>query len=152
MKQIRLGVFETNSSSTHSVTINGGDNIITPKFLSTIHFGEYGWDEAIYVSVEDKLSYVITLIGELEGIPEDLDAFLTCKHYVWLKEMVFEHCGLELRIGPSSDTYSLLGYVDHQSLDTLEDFWSDDEVEFKTKMKDFIFNEKYGFETDNDNH
>ena len=43
MKQIRNGVFETNSSSIHSIAISKEPVI---NFLDTIHFrlGEFGWE------------------------------------------------------------------------------------------------------------
>jgi hypothetical protein len=44
MRQTRNGVFETNSSSTHSISISGNDKFIYPKFIPTIEFGEYGWE------------------------------------------------------------------------------------------------------------
>lgn len=158
MKQIRQGVFETNSSSTHSVTIsNAGDKYWMPKYLPKIEFGEYGWEKRTYTDYTDKLSYVITMISskyELwRGLSDDSakEEFLKTQHFLWLKDMVKDYCGLDLEVRFMGDYYPL-GYIDHQSENTLDAFWSDNEDEFKSKMKEFIFNEKYAFETDNDNH
>lgn len=157
MKQIRQGVFETNSSSTHSVTIyNAEDKYVYPKYLPAIEFGEYGWEQNLYPDYTDKLSYVITMIGskhELGGLSDESakEEFLNCLHFLWLQDMVKEVCGVELAV-KFLDGWNPLGYIDHQSEDTLDAFWSDEEDEFKSKMKEFIFNEKYAFETDNDNH
>lgn len=151
MKQIRQGVFETNSSSTHSLTISGIDKFIYPKFIPIIEFGEYGWEQEIYSDFTDKISYVITMLATINRI-QKFEDFLVLKEFVWLKEAVNQHCGQELRIKAINDKYSPLGYVDHQSNNVLNEFLSQDELEFKVKVLDFIFNEKYGFETDNDNH
>jgi hypothetical protein len=43
MKQIRKGVFETNSSSTHSICIAKDDGLTIPKSLH-FDFGEFGWE------------------------------------------------------------------------------------------------------------
>jgi len=149
MKQTRNGVFETNSSSTHSISILGKDKFIYPKFIPAIEFGEYGWEEESYSAFTDKLSYVITMLATLNGV-DKIEDFLNLKEFVWLKEAVEQHCGQPLEVKPL-DGWSPLGYVDHQSNDVLNEFLSSDELEFKIKVLEFIFNEKYGFETDNDN-
>ena len=151
MKQIRQGVFETNSSSTHSLTISGKDKFIYPNFIPTIEFGEYGWEQETYSDFTDKISYVITMLATINGI-QKFEDFLELKEFIWLKEAVNQHCGQELKIKAIDDKYNPLGYVDHQSNDVLDEFLSQDELDFKVKVLDFIFNEKYGFKTDNDNH
>lgn len=46
--KIRKGVFETNSSSTHSIAISKDKvNIFVGGFIS-FHIGEYGWEEGEY--------------------------------------------------------------------------------------------------------
>lgn len=158
MKQIRNSVFETNSSSTHSVTISmsGGDYLEKPSELPVIKFGEFGWEEVKYSEVEDKLSYFVTMIGSkisyMKENEERMNLFLSSNHFLWLKEMVKEHCGFDLVVEMLDEDLFPFGYVDHQSQDTLSSFWSDDKDEFKKLSKDFIFNIKYGFMTDNDNH
>ncbi len=149
MRQIRKGVFETNSSSTHSITISGEDKIIYPKFIPVIEFGEYGWEEESYSDFTDKLSYVVTMLATLNRV-EKIEDFLKLKEFTWLKEAVEQHCGQILEVKPLAG-WSPLGYVDHQSNDVLDEFLPSDELGFKIKVLDFIFNEKYGFETSNDN-
>lgn len=151
MKQIRQGVFETNSSSTHSLTISGKDKFIYPNIIPTIEFGEYGWEQETYLDFTDKISYVITMLATVNRI-QKFEDFLLLKEFGWLKEAINQHCGQELKIKAIGDKYNPLGYVDHQSNDVLDEFLSQDELEFKVKVLDFIFNEKYGFETNNDNH
>jgi hypothetical protein len=61
MKQTRFNVFETNSSSTHSICISkeSHKNILP----SQVEFRgkDFGWEEAIYTDVESKASYIYTL-------------------------------------------------------------------------------------------
>lgn len=62
MKVIRQKVFETNSSSTHSICISKED---VKNFPACIHFGfgEYGWENDV---VDDTASYLYTAIVELD--------------------------------------------------------------------------------------
>ena len=57
MKQVRNGVFETNSSSVHSICIQKDKNITLPNSIY-FHTGEYGWE----FDCVDTASYLYTLI------------------------------------------------------------------------------------------
>lgn len=59
MKQIRLGVGNTNSSSTHAIVIASKDGYTLPK---SIHFklGEFGWAYDILNTIEERASYFYT--------------------------------------------------------------------------------------------
>lgn len=59
MKQIRKGVFETNSSSTHSICIAKNVELTIPKSLH-FSFGEFGWEIDTLYSVGEKASYLYT--------------------------------------------------------------------------------------------
>ena len=160
MRQIRSSVFETNSSSTHSVALRGGKNYCyVPTYTLRVSLGEYGWEQARYSGIEEKLSYIYTMMQYYMGYEEkwdwgerDFGLLENSKWSKWIKEMVLEHCGQEILLTSNNDGYYPLGYIDHQSTDTLCDFWSEDEDEFKANMKDLIFNERYIIITDNDNH
>lgn len=71
-RKIRKGVFETNSSSVHSLVISN-DGREPSKFKLNkdgeieIDFGQFGKDERIYSSQYDKLSYLITCLYYLSG-------------------------------------------------------------------------------------
>ena len=56
MKIIRKNVFETNSSSTHSISISKLNDYILPKEIN-FTFGEFGWEFSKYTSSFDKASY-----------------------------------------------------------------------------------------------
>ncbi len=59
MKKIRQSVFETNSSSTHSICVAVTDNYEIPKSL---HFGfdQFGWETRILRSTGAKADYLYT--------------------------------------------------------------------------------------------
>lgn len=57
MRQIRNGVFETNSSSVHSICIQKDKNITLPNSIY-FHTGEYGWE----FDCVDTASYLYTAI------------------------------------------------------------------------------------------
>lgn len=58
-KQIRQGVFETNSSSTHSICIAKDAELTIPKSLH-FDFGEFGWECDTLQSIGEKASYLYT--------------------------------------------------------------------------------------------
>ncbi len=59
MKQVRIGVFETNSSSTHSICISAvrNDPLQYPSHI-IFKCGEFGWREARLDTPEEKASYL----------------------------------------------------------------------------------------------
>ena len=92
-KKIRSGVFETNSSSVHSLVfskeglepsvlpVDKNDKIITD-------FGEFGREYCIYNTQAEKLSYLITCLyylssgfDSVEGVYDNYD-FQTLEKYV----------------------------------------------------------------------
>jgi len=71
MKKIRKGVFETNSSSTHSICIAKDAELTIPKSLH-FDFGEFGWEYDTLSDVYTKASYLYTgLMGN--GRKDDFD-------------------------------------------------------------------------------
>lgn len=176
MKLIRRSVFETNSSSTHSISFVPDGVLKFPESV-TLTFGEFGWEEETHYDVQTKLTYVMTALQYYVSTPKypscpdgmswtdwenseekkqyNVDyekAILESIYILWLRELlndvgVIVHENL---CGP--DKYSRFGYIDHQSVDTLDGIWSDDEVTFKNNMKNFIFNPNCYLRTDNDNH
>ena len=67
MRQIRNGVFETNSSSTHSVSVRCGkglqQNWMPVGNDGYIHasLDEFGWEIETYRDQDAKLSYLLTM-------------------------------------------------------------------------------------------
>jgi len=124
MKQIRKGVFETNSSSTHSICIAKDVEITTPKSLH-FSFGEFGWECDTLQSLEEKASYLYTgLVAN--GRKEDFDKIAKL-----LKDKGIDVTADEANFKESSYTGSdgnlvtytyadNAGYVDHS--DEMTDF------------------------------
>lgn len=137
MKNIRSGVFETNSSSTHSIAIaedaDGILDTIVPDADGTIVFigGEFGWSWEKFNDPMTKANYCAV---DLQSNPASM---------TMLSEVISQHTGAK-RIVFSIDRDS--SYVDHQSVGTSEDAFANTEA-----LKNFIFNPKSWLFTGNDN-
>jgi hypothetical protein len=128
MKQIRQNVFETNSSSTHSLTISNkalkpselrADDCFTGQVI--VEFGEYGWGPDRLTRQDKRLSYLCTMFWELEcrGLT-DVATIVDKPGYITIDTAVFKHTGLHIKLrGIKVSMYSgvlaIDGYVDHQS-------------------------------------
>ena len=163
MKNIRTAVFETNSSSMHSLAIRVKDEINRPGQLRG-YFGEYGWGYETLNTCDEKLSYVLTALASLSeadecklGMQEACQRLEAFEYFQWLNEMVKDYTGNVIDIDYEGGGWYPFGYIDHQSFegnfpDPLADFYSTEKTDFQTKMRDFIFNDKYTVIIDNDNH
>lgn len=60
--QVRNNVFETNSSSTHSICISTKCEKNYPKNIRITGAGEFGWSDNQYLSYEDKANYLWSAI------------------------------------------------------------------------------------------
>ena len=68
-RQIRRKVFETNSSSMHSLTV---EKLGVTEYLHVdevenkviVNYGEFGWGYDEYTDPETKLSYLITMLAQ----------------------------------------------------------------------------------------
>lgn len=132
--QIRKNVFETNSSSTHVLSISSDSlNEIPTKLVFTV--GEFGWECETYMDVESKASYIWTYICYTEENLEEWKKYLTkvCKE-AGVKEVEF--------IEPTG-----YYYIDHCY--ELSDFMLD--MKNAKLLKKFLFCSDSGIETGNDN-
>ena len=153
--QIRKGAFETNSSSTHAVSIFRGSNYVIPEEI-IIRPGEFGWSCEIYNTPEDKLSYLYTWIlsmcssyeyNEVTNKYEEHYDYKKLKDYQYrlksklealgVKEVEFEQCN-----GWDKD-----GYIDHSEKLYFEDL----ETILESYFEDYVFNPDSYIETGNDN-
>lgn len=131
MKQIRRGVFETNSSSSHSLSYSKKDrgtdyNLpVDADGVLTIPFGEFGWGPQILNTPMEKLSYYITdNFGdeysynhsgyELKNFEDKIYKNKDIKHLITVIKAVCSSVK-EVRFQAMDSPYSPLGYVDHQS-------------------------------------
>lgn len=110
MINIRNSVFETNSSSSHSLVFskkNRGysyDLPVDENGVLVIPYGEFGWGPDILKTPIEKLSYLITDHG---GIDDDIIEMIKTK-CPKVKEVETEPV----------DSYWPEGYVDHESVGT----------------------------------
>lgn len=156
MLQIRKNVFETNSSSTHSLVISNKERsydytLPVEDGVLTIPFGEFGWGPDILSTPIEKLSYLITDRIDLYDIPEDIkDDEDAVQALIMESEPIREivdaikYCCSEIEevrfeIG---DSWYPFGYVDHQSCGTSrEDGLSIEEIVFSNKVIIMISND-----------
>lgn len=114
MKQVRHGVFETNSSSTHAICIPNECKVNLPKTLY-FNFGEFGWENG----EADPSDYLYTAIWEnCSGggyLDEEGNSYLV-QIEEWLRE---EGCYVKFQEKTDDEWYPT-GYIDH-SYD-LQDF------------------------------
>lgn len=146
MRQIREGVFETNSSSVHTITFSQEGlepsrlpiDPITNKVIG--RFGKFGRDVNCYDSQEDKLAYMLTCcaynVGEDDRIYD---------HWLFeeVEKIIKEYChcdGLEI-------DFSSRAYLDHQSIPEYDFdlFYPEPE-----NIKNFIFNKNIRLTTCSD--
>ena len=148
--QVRKGVFETNSSSSHSLTMKPSD-VVNPPFQQNvmrkgevvIGVGEYGWRYERFYSVKNKLRYLLTQItrGKLpEG--EDIAGSLReqSPEFAMLYHIVKAQTGVSIVVMPSE------GYIDHQSEGVGMELFKDE-----AGLTSFLFSEESYIETGNDN-
>jgi hypothetical protein len=129
----RRGVFETNSSSTHSVTIVQGVGDFVPDTLPmldgvcVVYPGEFGWEEEDYNDAATKASYALTYARYRDSL--ELLEMLT----EVLREGTGVQC-VEFRPASADEDYKW-GYIDHQSLDCAQEVF-----ESVDTLRAFIFN------------
>lgn len=103
MIQIRSGVFETNSSSTHSICISKKPVDVSNGAYIDFHLGEYGWGSGC-VDIANYLYTAIACMGCYDG----------GKHLQRLKDILDSH---DIRYEfetPSYNKWGLTnGYIDH---------------------------------------
>lgn len=169
MLKVRRGAFETNSSSMHSIAIKCNKKEISPEQyahmisrwykddeLIHVRFDDFGWGPTAYTDFEPKLSYLVTLIKECNGIRlpgcwsaspgktfDDVKTEMeNTEEWQWLDDTIYEHTGLRMELEPSE------GYVDHQSVRSINHFLENEGVDLFT----FLFDKNYVLIIDNDNH
>ena len=162
-RQIRRSVFESNSSSTHSLCIATGlseSDLHFPEKV-TFSFDEFGWEEDTLDTVQEKANYLYTAISHVarsidllplwkervqfiydtlkkHSVECTFEGTLKCEPYV------FRHSGdLAFCISLDRD-----GYLDHAEgiHDFLNEVCSDED-----KLLSFLFSKKSFVLTGNDN-
>jgi hypothetical protein len=149
---IRRGVFETNSSSTHSICVATDSPLDIPKSIH-FEFGEFGWESGKLKSISDKASYLYTGLvnNEREDDVNKIFDLLKSKGIaVTADKPKYETSSYEDRAGKVIKyTHGVnTGYVDHSSeLKTFLDAICKDE----TQLMSFLFSDFSFILTGNDN-
>ena len=104
--QIRKGLFETNSSSIHAISIHKNTDmskISIPTELN-IHHGEFGWERESYTDMATKLSYLYEMAcaadADKKYWEENLRKCLNHDERVWYDE---DKCKKNLEKFPSME-------------------------------------------------
>ena len=154
MIKVRSSVFETNSSSSHSLVfskVNRGHSYDLPvdgNGVLTIPFGEFGWGPAVLKTPLEKLSYVVTDRGgwqydddekPWEKILEELKQNSKIQQIIKVVKRKVPAVK-EVTFKPASAFYPR-GYIDHESIGTSK----------RAKVEDIIFNNNIIILIDNDN-
>lgn len=141
MKNIRRSVFETNSSSTHSISVSSdSDGLlqtlpVAPDGTITLGFGQFGWEWEKYNDAWTKANYAaISAVCALSPDKKEM-----------LINVIKDHTGAKEVVFYNDDQYN---YIDHQSLDgnTLKEAFSNE-----TSLKNWLFNPKSWLFLGNDN-
>ena len=154
-RQIRKGVFETNSSSMHAIAITRSeekDTLTVDKEQNKVitKFGEFGFGLSTHTDAETKLSYLVTMLVEIHYTCYSLEELYQTEDFKMINEAVARCCGCDgvvinsmVRKTPWMDeTFELNdhdGWVDHMSY---EDY--DSVAEFLERVgctvEEFLFN------------
>ncbi len=147
MKVIRRNVFETNSSSTHSIAIANGESYIVDELIlgedgiCRIYPGEFGWEVETYNLACIKASYALTWAKQSDN-PE---------HFLgMLQSVIAEQVKTEVEFVSSNSEWYKWGYIDHQSCEKGSDVCREAFESLET-LRNFIFNPLSKLHTDNDN-
>ena len=111
MVKIRKGMFETNSSSTHTIIVT--DQKTEPGNLVDFAIGEFGWEFSRLDTIDEKASYLYTMACEMLGrdVYQDL-------YEILVKYGVECSCSVPakfVKFSGSDGEYLDNGYVDHAS-------------------------------------
>lgn len=153
MKQTRLGVFETNSSSMHSIVVMKNvekfagqyEKFDTDIFLDKngkwtmwtedLEYGRYPFQ--VLATFRDKLLYAIPALCNNKNKYDDIVEVV--KKYI----PKFRKFDFSMR-----DDGEKFGYIDHQSADLLYDFLNEEGI----TLEEFLTNKKYMIVIDGDEY
>lgn len=149
MKVIRNGVFETNSSSTHSFTTSYKDYDYEKEIeIEPYWDGEFGWNFDSWYSKEEKLAYICRCI--ISANWEDTDDS-DKKIYNSLRPLQerLENLGVHFEIPTAEYLDKHWGYVDHGNEYYVSDILYI--LETDDNLLSFLFNPENGIDGGNDN-
>lgn len=138
--KVRKGIFETNSSSSHSIVFSDEDVILDSLEHNgrvVLERSDFGWEEETHYDAFTKSSYAFTYISNLTDYKKRERAASMLRSVIKRR-----HPDADIVFDEDSQ-----GYIDHQSADVCAAAF-----ESMDKLYNFIFNQKTKLEIDNDNH
>ena len=148
----RNGMYETNSSSVHSIVYKNIE--LEPSKLkkkhgyTIINFGEFGKEYGEYYNQETKLMYLASLIWYAIGCPDSPNKLYESYGWGLLEDAVCHHEGNDT-LGIRIENWEIKPEIDHQSVP-----WGGD-IEFinlydTEYVRQFIYCPNIGLRTDCD--
>lgn len=142
MLKKRNKVFETNSSSTHCITVSDRNNgkYDLPITIKPDWYGEFGWQWETWSSIEEKLAYMIRCLIAYDYTKETLQDKIKP-----IQERLHS-LGINFEL-PTYDDWQD-GYVDHEDWyqEEMEDIYNND-----NDLLNFLLSENSYIEGGNDN-
>ena len=158
MLQIRHGVFETNSSSSHSISVRKINEITTPEEIAEefkwrlgkdgvlILWGHYlEFDRSPFMPLTSFFDKIRFAIASYNTHPDAIDDIknIMFKHIPGLKSIEFD-----TKWGYEDEKVPDYGYIDHQSIGVLQGFLATHNV----PLEEFLLNKKYVVFVDGDEY
>ena len=151
-RQVRHGVFETNSSSTHSICIPTEHEELSIPDRVEFEFGEFGWEVDKLTSRSEKIKYLYTCLSyvEIDKLKEYLQFIANTLKAHGVNEIYFD--SFEYRIYYYHDIELYLnakdGYVDHgnEAREFVDAVCTDEQ-----RLLNYLFSDKTFILTGNDN-
>lgn len=138
MLKIRNKIFETNSSSTHSFTVDSSTDYEIKPFVEPNWQAEFGWQFTTWDSPEDKLAYIIRCLlngynWNYNGVERDS----------WKDEDFIQNEMIVNTLKPFKDRCNYLGFdFSYPTIADLELGYIDHENEYKLEIEDLILEDK----------
>lgn len=142
MKKIRQHVFETNSSSCHSISISNTGNLFQTLYPNDegniiLYGDDFGWGIDTHNDVITKASYLVTHLKTISNENEDM-FIKVIKEHTGAKNVIMESNG---------DSFYPYGYIDHQSVGEASQVFESEMTLFQ-----YLFNPNSILHIDHDNH
>lgn len=161
-KVIRQDVFETNSSSCHSVSVRGKEinNHYRIDDVMEVTLDEYGWSGDPCDDFKSKLEYALSMVLHTEypnfnhydeDFEVDQNILEQLVGYKTLLNAIRLHGSCEKIYINKTHGYYPYGYIDHQSYEhynSLQEFLDD----WNVSAERFLFDDGVVVYIDNDNH
>ena len=143
--QVRKGLFETNSSSVHSIVIGNNGEDIHKGLPTTLEFygGEFGWEHEVYTDTDSKASYLYTSIVNCRSYIDVEDTLKRIKQILekWNVKAVFEELD-------ENNDFRGFCYVDHacNNIELINELTTNEDL-----LMNYLFSSGSSVETGNDN-